>query len=309
MLVSIVTPSYNQAAFLEQTIQSVLNQDYPHLEYMVVDGGSTDGSVDIIRKYADKLTWWISEVDSGQGDAINKGLAHANGEIVAWLNSDDYYLPGAIGRAVAIFNLHPDIGLVYGDVLAVDKESHMLNLLRYADWGLEGLLAFRIIGQPAVFMRRSVLEQAGHLDLRYHLLLDHHLWLRLACLTGTLYVHETWAAARFHEAAKNTTRALEFSQEIYRILDWMHTRADLAYLLARNEKRILAGAHCLSAFYLLDGSQPAAALRDYGRAFLTYPPTVLKEWKRILFAFLSLLGLNRLGSLYRRLRKARKPVS
>ena len=119
-LVSIITPSYNQAAFLEQTLCSVLDQDYPNLEYLVVDGGSDDGSVEIIKRYELRLAWWVSEKDRGQVEAINKGLAHAKGEYVAWLNSDDFYLPGAVLSAVEALQARPDAALVHGDVLAVD---------------------------------------------------------------------------------------------------------------------------------------------------------------------------------------------
>ena len=122
-LVSIITPSYNQAPFLEQTMQSVLEQDFPRIEYIVVDGGSTDSSVEVIKKYADRLAYWISEKDSGQGEAINKGFARANGEILAWLNSDDYYMRNTVSAAVRCFEQNPDVVMVYGDMLAVNGSN------------------------------------------------------------------------------------------------------------------------------------------------------------------------------------------
>src|SRR5512140_333329 len=154
-LVSIITPSYNQAAYLEQAICSVLDQDYAHIEYLVVDGGSTDGSVEIIQRYVSRLAWWCSEKDSGQAEAINKGMQRAHGEIVAWLNSDDLYLPGAVAAAVRTFAEHPQAALVYGDMRSVDGENRTINLQRYRQLSLADLLCFEIIGQPAVFMRRE----------------------------------------------------------------------------------------------------------------------------------------------------------
>jgi len=209
-LVSIITPSFNQARYLEDTIRSVLDQDYPCLEYFVVDGDSTDGSVDIIRKYADKLTWWISEKDSGQAEAINKGLIRAQGEIVAWLNSDDTYLPGAISAAVKALEENPDTVLVYGNMQAIDDHGETINILKYNQLNLEDLLCFQIIDQPAVFFRREVLDKAGYLDITYHCFLDHHLWLRIALQGDILHVDETWAAARYHPEAKNRANAAEF---------------------------------------------------------------------------------------------------
>jgi len=302
-LVSIVTPSYNQAEFLEQTIQWVLRQDYPRLEYIIVDGGSTDGSVGIIKKYAPKLAWWISEPDRGQAEAINKGLHRARGEIVAWLNSDDFYLPGTVSKAVAAFAAHPQAGLIYGDVLAVDQRGNTVNVFKYGNWGLEGLMTFRVIGQPAVFMRRAVLEQAGYLDTSYHCLLDHQLWIRMARLSESRHVPDLWAAARYHGSAKNITRAEEFGREAYRIIEWMQTRPDLAPLFSGNEKLIWAGAHRLNAGYLLQGGKSAAALCSYGRSFLTHPPTALRQWRRIIFTALSLVGLRSARRVYLRLRR------
>ncbi|HQV94448.1 MAG TPA: glycosyltransferase family 2 protein, partial [Anaerolineales bacterium] len=222
-LISIITPSFNQARYLEQTIQSVLGQDYPRIEYIVVDGASTDGSVEIIEKYGrrggvspPKITWWISEKDSGQADAINKGLVRATGDIVAWLNSDDYYLPSAVSAAMKLFEENPEVVLVYGNMLAVDEYGNPFNMLNYKQLTLQDLLCFQIIGQPAVFFRRSVLEKTGMLDSTFHFLLDHHLWIRIAQHGKILHVNQTWAAARYHAEAKNRAKAAEFGREAFR---------------------------------------------------------------------------------------------
>ncbi|HZW03331.1 MAG TPA: glycosyltransferase family 2 protein [Anaerolineaceae bacterium] len=304
-LVSIVTPSFNQAAYLEQTLCSVLDQDYPRLEYWVMDGGSTDGSVEIIRRYESRLAGWVSEPDRGQGDAINKGFARAGGEIIAWLNSDDVYLPGAVRRAVAALQSDPTLAMVYGDVRSIDGEGQTIGHMRYADWGLDGLMAFRIIGQPGVFMRREAFASAGGLDLSYHYLLDHHLWLRVAQQGSIRHVPEEWAAARFHAGAKNVAQAGRFGQEALRIADWL--AGDLAYAepYARNRARVWAGAHRMDARYLLDGGRPGAALKAYGRSLAAHPGTALAEWHRMVYALLSLAGLNRLGAVYYRLKRRR----
>jgi glycosyltransferase involved in cell wall biosynthesis len=305
-LVSIVTPSFNQARYLEETLRSVLDQDYPNLEYIVVDGASTDGSVEIIRKYADKLDWWVSEQDSGQAEAINKGVSRATGEIVAWLNSDDYYLPGAISAAVSAFEENPDVVLIYANMLAVDEHGETINTLRYQQMDLEDLLCFRIIGQPAVFFRREALEGAGKLDPSYHFLLDHHLWLRIALQGRILHVAQTWVAARYHAEAKNRARAAEFGHEAFRILDWaQRTQPELASIMDKLGRRARASAHRLDARYLLDGGQPWAALKAWVRALLIYPPTALARLNILASALLDFSGLGRLREIYLRRRQAR----
>ncbi len=300
--VSIVTPSYNQARFLEQTIRSVLEQDFPSQEYFVMDGGSTDSSVEIIHRYESRLAGWVSEKDKGQADAINKGLKAAGGEIVAWLNSDDFYLPGAISRAVKAFEKNPQAGLVYGDVLSVDADGKTFNLQKFQPYTFTDLLSFKIISQPAVFIRRSVLEQAGLLDDSFHMLLDHHLWLRMARLAPVIYIPETLAAARYHAEAKNLAHTADFGREGWRIVKWLEASPQFSSAFEQNKARILGGANRFDAFYLLDGGQYAAALSAYWRAFQFDPPVALKEWHRIIYAILALCGLARLRAIYMRLR-------
>lgn len=299
-LVTIVTPSYQQADYLEATLQSVLTQDYPNIEYIVIDGGSTDGSVEIIERYADQLAYWVSEPDEGQSDAINKGLMRAKGEIIAWLNSDDIYLPGAIARAVEALHAQPDAGIVYGNLQSVDAAGRVFNTITYKQYNLADLLALRIIGQPTVFMRRSVLEQAGPLNASYQYLMDHNLWVRMAMHAEMVYLPEIWAAARHHPAAKNTALAAGFGEEAYRILRWAEERPELIDIMQEQKKRIWGGAYRFDARYLLEGGLSGKALTAYWRALRHDPGYALKHWYRILYALFSLLGLGGLRKWMRR---------
>ena len=304
-LVSIITPSYNQASYLEQTILSAIEQDYSPLEYLIVDGGSEDGSLEIIRKYAGRLAWWVSEPDAGQAEAINKGLARARGEIVAWLNSDDLLLPGAVARAVSALESNPELGMVFGDAISIDARSQPLNRLAFNDWGLPEFMRFRIICQPAAFMRKATLDRAGYLDPSFHYLLDHHLWIRLARLAPVEHIPAALAAARQHPEAKNVSQAAGFGREALRILEWMENQPDLAPLVKRDRRRIEAGAQRLNARYLLDGGMPAPALRAYASALVRSPGFTLQHGHRILYALLSLAGGKSLAGLYYRLRSKR----
>ena len=303
-LVSIITPSFNQARYLEQTMRSVLEQDYPRIEYWVIDGGSTDGSVDIIQRYAPKLAGWISEKDNGQAEAVNKGFTRASGEYVAWLNSDDLYYPGALKEAVRALDSNPAAPFVFSDVESIDETGKAFNRMRYGSWGLAGLMRFRIIGQPGVFMRRSALMEAGFLDTSYHYILDHHLWLRLAALQEPCYVPGAlWAAARVHPDAKNTAQAAAFAPEAERLAEWLIADPRFQPLMEQMEKQIRAGAQRFSAFYLMEADQPKAALAHYARSFRLSPATALQDWRRIFSAIASVLGL---GMLTRKARQARR---
>jgi glycosyltransferase involved in cell wall biosynthesis len=304
-LITIITPSYNQAQFLETTIRSVLDQNYPHLEYFIVDGGSSDNSVNIICRFEPHLSWWISEPDQGQAEAINKGLLRARGEIIGWINSDDYYLPNALHNIAQFFQANPSVVLVYGNVISVDEQGLPFYLQSFKPYTLDDLMAFQIISQPGVFFRREVLLSTGLLDPSYHFLLDHHLWLRIASVGSIAYLPFNLAAARYHPSAKNVAQAFSFSQEVFRIVDWMKTCTSLQNRFEQNKARILGGAYRLSAYYLVEAAQYWAGLRAYALAFRWWPPVVLKEWRRILFTGLGLFGFDEVRQLYRRWQKKR----
>ena len=202
-LVSIVTPSFNQAPFLETTIQSVLGQDYPNLEYILVDGGSGDGSVEIIKKYADRLAWWVSEPDKGQTDAINKGFARARGQVLAWLNSDDTYVPGAVSAAVAFLQTHPDVGLVYGDANFIDEQGRIIGRFPAAQTDYRRLRRGYVhIPQQAAFFRADLWREVGPLDPSFYFAMDYDLWVRLAARAEIRYVPHVWANFRLHPHGK-----------------------------------------------------------------------------------------------------------
>lgn len=203
-LVSIVTPSFNQARFLEETIRSILEQDYPNLEYLIADGGSTDGSLEIIQRYEKQLSWWVSEKDQGQTDAINKGFAHARGEILAWLNSDDTYEPQAISEAVDTLQANPETGMVYGDANLVDEKGLIIGKFPARQTDYPKLKRGYVhIPQQSAFFRASLWRQIGPLDPSFYFAMDYDLWVRLARHSELLYVPRTWSNFRLHEAGKS----------------------------------------------------------------------------------------------------------
>ena len=202
-LVSIVTPSFNQVRYLEATIQSVISQSYARLEYIIVDGGSTDGSVDIIKKYEGKLAWWVSEKDQGQTDAINKGFSRAKGEILAWINSDDTYEPGAISSAVNFLLAHPEVGLVYGEANYINVDGSTIGRFPAAQTDLVRLRRGYVhIPQQTAFFRAGLWRAVGPLDPSFYFAMDYDLWVRLALRSQVKYIPQTWANFRLHTSGK-----------------------------------------------------------------------------------------------------------
>ncbi len=198
--ISVVTPNYNQVDFLESTLRSVLEQDYPNLEYIVIDGGSTDGSADLIRSYQDQLSYWVSEPDKGMYHAINKGFAKATGDIMCWINSDDVLWPGALRYVNELFASRPELNWLQGYPSVIDEQGALLYqrppvATRAYFYKMRFLGTFEFIQQESTFWRRSLWEQAGaHLDMSYSLAADFELWMRF-------FNHQTLYCSRQQLAA------------------------------------------------------------------------------------------------------------
>ncbi|HXJ84688.1 MAG TPA: glycosyltransferase family 2 protein [Candidatus Methylomirabilis sp.] len=216
-LVSIVTPSFNQGRFIRETIESVLGQSYPRIEYIVMDGGSTDETIKILREYDDCLTW-VSEPDRGQADAINKGWRRARGAVLAYLNSDDTYLPDAVERAVASLEAYPGAGAVYGEGYHVDEAGAVLDRYPTEPFSMARLEETCFICQPTVFLRRPVVERVGYADDSLHYCIDYDLWIRIARVAGFAFTPHYLATTRLHPETKTLGQSVSFHAEIMRMI-------------------------------------------------------------------------------------------
>lgn len=217
--ISIVTCSFNQGEFLEETIRSVLRQAYPNLEYIIIDGGSTDGSLDIIRKYAGRLAFWVSEPDRGQTHALIKGFARSTGEIQAWLCSDDILESGALREVGQFFLQHPGAQVVYGDTSYIDRTGKVIKIKRpmgFCRWIL--LYEGNYIPQPSTFWRRELYEKVGGLDERFDFAMDEDLLQRFSEVTKIWHVGRLWSRFRIYPGAKSCNLGLEIYEEQVRIL-------------------------------------------------------------------------------------------
>jgi hypothetical protein len=219
--IGVVTPSFQQAAFLEETIRSVLLQGYPKLNYVIMDGGSTDGSTDIIKKYAPWLTDWVSEPDGGQAAAIAKGFQRVGGDVLAWLNSDDVLAPGAVWRAVAVFRQNPRAVLVYGNTDEIDRDGAPLGRAKYVRQADRQYLVHEanVIAQPSAFFQRAAYEAVGGLDTDLYWTMDYDLWVRLAGLGPIVYIPETLSKLRIYPEAKTSRGMPGMFDEFRRVGD------------------------------------------------------------------------------------------
>jgi GT2 family glycosyltransferase len=217
-VVSVVTPSLNQGAFVEATLRSVMRQEYPAVEHIVVDGGSRDGTHDILRRYEGRYALrWIASEDSGMYEAVNAGLRMARGEIVAYLNTDDLYFPWTVTTIAEFLRLRPDVGVVYGDVMKVDHNTGTEQLVFAPPYSASYLLRLGSLFQPAVFWRRSVLDAIGGFDERLRYGGDLDFWIRAARSHLLARLDEVLAVERIHPAAKSSASADALAAEERRI--------------------------------------------------------------------------------------------
>ncbi|NTU46241.1 glycosyltransferase [Candidatus Roizmanbacteria bacterium] len=238
MKISIITPSYNQGLFIEETIKSVLSQNYPDLEYIVVDGGSTDNTLAILKKYTHKLKW-ISEKDKGQTDAINKGLKMSSGDIVAFINSDDVYLPGTLRKISKIFKRNKNVHWLSGDYVIIDQDGKKIQF--FIVWYKKILRLFpffsmlsiaNFVIQPSTFWRKNIVKEIGFFDERLRYTMDYDYWLRVIQKYPLYIIHEPLSLFRIHKLSKGGSQFEKQFQEEFQVIKKYTSNKFLQYLHA-----------------------------------------------------------------------------
>jgi glycosyltransferase involved in cell wall biosynthesis len=298
--VTIVTPSFNQGDYLEETIRSVLLQDYPNIEYYVMDGGSTDKSAMILQKYAPWLAGWTIEKDKGQADAINKGWQRSSGEFLGWLNSDDVLTPQAITRLVHSFQDHPDVDFIYGDLEYMDAESQFLRCVTAQDFDLNQIIREAgFITQPGSLVRRRLVNQIGYLDPALHFLMDLDFWLRGGLIGKFEYLREPVARFRFHSNSKSSKQTNLAANEIMLVYQKFFSNPNLPPSFLSIEKQAWGSAHLYAARSWYFMNQLGKAYQDVWKAFKIDPINLIKKpWLGFLGKLLALTLVGGRDSLF-----------
>ena len=288
-LVSVITPSFNQGAFIAATIESVLGQDYAPLEYWVIDGGSTDKTLEVMRRYGNRLRW-VSEPDGGQAMAINKGWRRAQGEIIAWLNSDDTYCAGAVHRAVEALERDPELEAVYGQADYVDVHGNVIRPYPTRPYDYVELVrsTLNFIPQPAVFLRRRVLDSVGYLDETLSYVMDFDYWLRLGVRHEMGYVPQKLAHLRLHEAAKTVRQAGEFAPELIRVYQRLFARTDLPEAVQAARTQAMRNAYYNAATFAFWSAHLPAARQYALQGWLLDPMHFRRLWLVLLLGRMGL---------------------
>ena len=230
--IGIVTPSYNQGKYIGRTINSVISQDYTPQEYRIVDGGSSDNTVDILRSLNGNI-WWVSERDDGQADAVNKGWKNMNTDIIGWINSDDIYMPGALRKVAEAFKNNPHISVVYGLAHHIDENNEYINNYPTQDWEKDRLRSTCYICQPTVFLRREVFIKAGIIDKKLQYCMDYEYWIRLEKLGYKFkMIKDLIAGSRMYEENKTLSKRQDVHKEIVDMLKEKYGKVDTKWIKA-----------------------------------------------------------------------------
>ena len=309
---SIIIVNYNVRGFLEALLQSVeRTADGLNVEICVVDNHSTDGSVEVIDKYADYLAWWCSEEDQGQSDAINKGWRRATGDFLGWINSDDLLTPGSIGAAVGYFREHPEAGFVFGDLQMVDYRGRFLYLSTYRDFDLVEMVEnVGWISQPGNLFRRRIFEQVGLLDTSLHFMMDFDLWLRAALVCQFGYLRQPVARFRRQEEAKSSSRTHLAAEDILVIYSKLFDRADLPAELLRVRQQTWGSAHLYASGAWFHADRLPEARSELLAAYQANPRIVLVRpfWRLVAHIYFASAVGARHSRIARYTRRARRVV-
>lgn len=290
-LVSIVTPSLNQGLFIEHTILSIKNQTYPNIEHIIIDGCSTDNTLDIIKKYDETYNMlWLSEPDEGQSDAINKGWRMSRGKIIAYLNSDDTYMPWAVETAVNWLTNHTDTDMVYGDCNIIDKSGEVINQYPATDFNLrEMLCGHNMIPQPAVFLRKKVIDEVGYLDSHLHWTMDYDLWLRIGLKCKVIYIRQLLANFRIYPETKGMREGYKFAEDRLYSLNKLFSTPNLTKEVATLRRPACSYAHLRVGANYHSQRRMGLARKHLLKAITLYPQN-LRQPSLTAYLLTSLLG-------------------
>jgi glycosyltransferase involved in cell wall biosynthesis len=298
-LVSIITPSFNSMPYLEENIKSVLSQNYPNFEHIIIDGGSSDGSINTLKSYSHLI--WISEKDRGQSHAINKGFAKSKGDIIGWLNSDDTYNPGAIETAVQVFIDNPSVDLLFTDINIIDENGNIIGISRGDAFDLERILTFNMVKQPTIFMRRKVVDDLSGLNEDLHYVMDQELWLRAGINKFKFYYLKNTIFANFRliQGTKSFESATSFRAEWHRVVLGCINHPSFTFISISRKKTIINRS--ITSIYIsrmikaLIENKKGLLIGNFIKAISISPSLLLNMgiWKYLLFGILG-LGYNKI---------------